>query len=168
MVHYQCPFINKKDRCVYFKVGQAQLCVLVLNSFWGRFLGAQRFLTGHQACCEVYQAPMPILFFPRTRIVHQFFSSQELYVVFIDHKGRVLHQGWLQPRRFMGVWTAYGVLECHPQQQSVLEQLIVAPDGLRRLFRKEEGGGRRSQKQPLGYLSVSSCSNAVAVRGGEK
>lgn len=125
----------KKDRLIRFTYQQNALCICILNSFWGRFWGAQRFLYKKSwVASYTFCGFMPVLFFPRSQAVHQFFSRYSLYVVFIDEYGQVLQRGILRPGRIMVNQTAYGVLECLPKQRLFLDRFLLNDYVVRRLI----------------------------------
>jgi len=107
------------DHLFFFKTSRGNARILVLNCFWSRFLGIRLF-----SVSELVTKQTPILFFPRTRAVHQLFSKYTLVVVFIDRQGRVLRQDCLQPGRIMIQQRAWGVLECVYGQEWLLEELL--------------------------------------------
>lgn len=107
------------DHFIFFRTSRGNTRVLVLNRFWSRFLGIKLFSTFGRASKQT-----PILFFPRTRAIHQLFSKHSLVVVFIDRQGRVLRQGCLQPGRVMIQVQAWGVFECMHEQEGLLKELL--------------------------------------------
>lgn len=117
------------DRWVFFRTAGGEASVLELNSFWGRFLGIK--LYDHS---EQMAKRRPILFFPRTRALHQLFSTYPLVVVFIDYQGKVLRQDCLRAGRVMMQKGAWGAFECLPEQKWQLLELLNNEKVMRQLL----------------------------------
>src|SRR5690625_816817 len=117
------------DRWVFFRTAVGESSVLELNSFWGRFLGIKLYDYSEQIAKQ-----SPILFFPRTRALHQLFSNYPLVVVFIDYQGKVLRQDCLRIGRVMTQKGAWGAFECLPEQKWQLLELLDNEKTMRQLL----------------------------------
>src|SRR5690625_502160 len=126
MVHFNFlfNFYPNINNLLYkeIKLDGKKLIIIVVISFIDRLWGWG--LVNLMGIAKSMNKTHFLIFFPHTRIVHQFIYKKTICLLFINKQGVCIKSQCLQFRQIAWCFSATGVFECLVQNQEIVKSLI--------------------------------------------